>query len=138
MKVNETTKKEETMKTLGTDSNGTWTAAQYIIDAGWDLDCVRNTARMGISAEDAEGLSAAQRAAVVALCEEHVGGTKSVTIFDYATGTEIWHGEIDNDTWEKYLAVAEPQTGAAPSKIFLDQGLLTGQKVPPTIYAREC
>lgn len=61
-----------------------------------------------------------------------------IAISDYKTGEEIWRGEIDGQTWAKYLDQAERGTGAAPSSIFLDQGLLTtGQQVPATIYAEE-
>lgn len=58
-----------------------------------------------------------------------------IAISNYKSGEEIWRGEVDDHTWAKYLRVADTATGAAPSSIFFDQGLLTGQKVPETIYA---
>lgn len=60
-----------------------------------------------------------------------------IAISDFETGNEIWRGDIDGRTWAKYLALADRVTGAAPSSIFLDQGKLTGQKVPETILAKE-
>ena len=57
---------------LGIDSNGTWTAEQYAIDAGWDFTCIEATAEKGVSEADAEGLSEAQQAKLLAYCKAQV------------------------------------------------------------------
>jgi hypothetical protein len=46
----------------------------YAIASGWDATCVADTARLGVSEADAEGLSAEQQAALLAWCREQVAG----------------------------------------------------------------
>ena len=58
------------MKTLGIDHTGTWTPAQYAIDAGWDYTCIEATAEKGVSSADAEGLTEEQQAALLDFCRE--------------------------------------------------------------------
>lgn len=57
---------------IGKDSTGTWTPAQYAIDAGWDYTCVEATAAKGISEADAEGLTAEQQMALWDFCRSRV------------------------------------------------------------------
>ena len=57
---------------IGIDSTGTWTPAQYAIDAGWDYSCVEATAEKGVSTEDAEGLSDDQHSALLDFCRGRV------------------------------------------------------------------
>lgn len=57
---------------IGIDHTGTWTAAQYAIDAGWDFTCIEATAEKGISDADAEGLTAEQQTALLEFCREKV------------------------------------------------------------------
>ena len=57
---------------IGKDSTGTWTPAQYAIDAGWDYTCVEATAARGISEADAEGLTAEQQMALWGFCRSRV------------------------------------------------------------------
>jgi hypothetical protein len=56
---------------LGIDHNtGKWTAAQYVIDAGWDSVCVEATAKLGVAACDANGLTSEQQSALLSFCIE--------------------------------------------------------------------
>ena len=57
---------------IGIDSTGTWTPAQYAIDAGWDYTCVEATAAKGISEADAEGLTAEQQMTLWDFCRSRV------------------------------------------------------------------
>jgi hypothetical protein len=53
---------------IGIDSTGTWTPAQYAIDAGWDYTCIEATAKHGVSDVDADGLTDGQQAELLAFC----------------------------------------------------------------------
>ena len=70
---NASEKKRKNMNNvIGIDSTGTWTSAQYAIDAGWDYSCIEATAAKGVSEEDAEGLTAEQQSALLDYCAERV------------------------------------------------------------------
>lgn len=63
------------MKTeLGINHNGIWTAHQYVIDAGYDWDCVVQTADLGISMAEMEdgGLTDEQQSKVISHCKSRV------------------------------------------------------------------
>lgn len=53
---------------LGIDHTGTWTAHQYVIDAGYDRYSVEMTAEHGVSEAELDGLTSEQVAAVEAHC----------------------------------------------------------------------
>ena len=61
---------------IGIDHTGTWTPAQYAIDAGWDFTCIQATAEKGVSPADAEGLSESQQAALLEFCITRVAEAK--------------------------------------------------------------
>lgn len=78
------------MKTqeLGTDHTGTWTAHQYVIDAGYDRYSVDLTAQYGVVGEpEQDGLSEEQQQSVVDYCRD-VSGKRSTI-----DGHEIMHDE---------------------------------------------
>lgn len=70
MKTTTPTATDTDTRRLGIDHTGIWTPAQYIIDAGWDQTGVEVTARIGLSDEDADGLTADQQAALLSHCRE--------------------------------------------------------------------
>jgi hypothetical protein len=55
---------------IGIDSNGTWTAEQFVIDMGYTHRDVAMIATVGSidAVDEAAGLTTEQRAAVVAYC----------------------------------------------------------------------
>jgi hypothetical protein len=57
---------------LGIDHTGTWTPAQYAIDAGWDYGCVLATAEKGVALADAEGLTEQQQKELLSFCRYRV------------------------------------------------------------------
>ena len=62
--------------TIGIDHTGAWTPAQYAIDAGWDLDCIKATAEYGVSEEDAAGLTDDQQSELRVFCKNRVAETQ--------------------------------------------------------------
>lgn len=70
---------EENMntETLGIDHTGTWTPAQYAIDAGWDFSCIEATAIKGVSKADAEGLTEKQQSDLLEFCQSRVEESKA-------------------------------------------------------------
>jgi len=64
-------------KQIGIDCTGTWTPAQYAIDAGWDFTCLEATAEKGVAEADANFLTEAQQAALLEYCRERVAEAKT-------------------------------------------------------------
>lgn len=92
-----------TTKQIGIDHTGTWTPAQYAIDAGWTRECVEATARLGVADEDAEGLTAEQKAALLDWCKGRMAAKYTVATDGIKTTIEAQ----DEDEAARKFAAAE-------------------------------
>lgn len=67
---------ERIMAILGIDHKGNWNPSQYVIDAGWNWDCIEQTAKKGIAEDDAIGLTPTQQADLLDFCKWRVEQVK--------------------------------------------------------------
>lgn len=51
----------------------------YVLAAGWDFTCIEDTARLGVSVTDAEGLTGAEQDALYAYCRSRVEEARATT-----------------------------------------------------------